>query len=605
MIRKMRWLLVAIVCCVGSILPGHGFRVLDECQPIQSGCSCQQDCPTWFEPWRCSKNETICRCSNVTLGGAVHCSDNSNSSLLRSGYCMTSSYENQLRTLYVGECPFSKLHGSEFKVYTPLPPEPSRLNTHMCGSLNRTGLLCSECEDGLGAAVFSPVLQCVKCFNSLYAWVLYTFIILFPPTVFFLVIVLFQIRANSAALNYFVFVSQYISVTVASAPFNYHISNPVNSILFTLYGFWNLDFFRYVIPPFCASDKLTTMHVLSLNYIIAFYPLLLIVVTYVCIELHDRNCRLLVCLWKPFHTCFTRSRRRWDPKASITHAFATFLLLSYSKLLFVSSSLLRFTRVYNTTARREGPLVLYYDASVIYLSYRHLPFFLLAIFVLAIFVAPPTLLLLLYPTKCFQKCLSRCRLSWHPLHAFADAFQGCYKNGTNQTCDCRYFAGLYLVFRIIFIFKIICQSNGDYGISVSIETMLSAIASLSFSLIRPYKKNFFNIVDSLHFALLSLNGQLTLYRVYDIVKVPQVLLYIYAIPLLYFIVYLVCRVMVCTGLTQRCHRQFKPFWQRATNHHLLPDRLTNTHPYTRLLNSAVKKKDVSLDFPACTYGSIQ
>ena len=37
-----------------------------------------------------------------------------------------------------------------------------------------------------------------------------------------------------------------------------------------------------------------------------------------------------------------------------------------------------------------------------------------------------------------------------PLHAFMDAFQGCYKDGTNGTRDCRYFAGLQLVLRLLF-----------------------------------------------------------------------------------------------------------------------------------------------------------
>ena len=40
-------------------------------------------------------------------------------------------------------------------------------------------------------------------------------------------------------------------------------------------------------------------------------------------------------------------------------------------------------------------------------------------------------------------------MRWQFLHTFADAFQGCYKNGTYSTCDYRYFAGLYLFFRIV------------------------------------------------------------------------------------------------------------------------------------------------------------
>ena len=44
--------------------------------------------------------------------------------------------------------------------------------------------------------------------------------------------------------------------------------------------------------------------------------------------------------------CFAHFRRRWDSKGSVINAFAAFLLLSYSKLLTVSYSLLavRFER---------------------------------------------------------------------------------------------------------------------------------------------------------------------------------------------------------------------------------------------------------------------
>ena len=70
-------------------------------------------------------------------------------------------------------------------------------------------------------------------------------------------------------------------------------------ILFeSLNGFWNLDFFRTLYPRFCLHPNMSTLQVLALDYIIAAYPLLLI--TYTLVKLHNCNCRLVVCLWKPF-----------------------------------------------------------------------------------------------------------------------------------------------------------------------------------------------------------------------------------------------------------------------------------------------------------------
>ena len=65
----------------------------------------------------------------------------------------------------------------------------------------------------------------------------------------------------------------------------------------------------------------------------AFYPLFLVILTFVCIELHARNFRPLVILWKPVHKYFANCRRKLDPKSSIIAAFATFASLSFSKIL--------------------------------------------------------------------------------------------------------------------------------------------------------------------------------------------------------------------------------------------------------------------------------
>ena len=96
-------------------------------------------------------------------------------------------------------------------------------------------------------------------------------------------------------------------------------------LLLVLCDIWSLVFFRAVIPPFCVSSNIRTVQALALEYVVAFYPIFLILLTYVCIKLHDNNFRPIVWLWKPFHRHLARFRRRWDSKASIINAFTTFL----------------------------------------------------------------------------------------------------------------------------------------------------------------------------------------------------------------------------------------------------------------------------------------
>ena len=139
----------------------------------------------------------------------------------------------------------------------------------------------------------------------------------------------------------------------------------------------------------------------------------------------------------------------------------------------------------------------YHDLSLKWFGDKHLPFALLCIFVQCIFILILILVLTLYPTKFFRKCLGYCGRRWLALHAFADVFQGCYKNGTNGTRDCWWFAGLYLALRIL-----LSVYNYPYFKIVLITCQL--IAALLFLLFRPYKdKVWLNVWDSTVFFLLA------------------------------------------------------------------------------------------------------
>ena len=65
-------------------------------------------------------------------------------------------------------------------------------------------------------------------------------------------------------------------------------------VLLVLCGIWSLDFFRPVIPPFCVSNKIKAIHTLALEYLVAFYPICLIILTYSFIKLHDNNFKAIV-----------------------------------------------------------------------------------------------------------------------------------------------------------------------------------------------------------------------------------------------------------------------------------------------------------------------
>ena len=88
----------------------------------------------------------------------------------------------------------------------------------MCGDLNRTGLLYGWCMDGLGVAASSHERYCLERWIRFRGWALYVFLILFPPTLFFFIDLLFQIKVTSAPMNFFVFMAQFNSFIVNQAP---------------------------------------------------------------------------------------------------------------------------------------------------------------------------------------------------------------------------------------------------------------------------------------------------------------------------------------------------------------------------------------------------
>ena len=286
------------------------------------------------------------------------------------------TYNSENGATEYGPCPYITNYKSITLVdgifFIQLPNNVSLLNEFMCGPLNREDTLCRKCKDGYGIALYSYTLECSKCWGHGYGWVLYYFLELFPITVMYFLVVIFHIRATSSPLSALVFMSQIMVYTIRlNVPFHMYIVNTVTGfpyvalqLLLVLCGIWSLDFFRSITPPFCVSSHIKTVHALALEYLVAFYPIFLILITYVCIKLHDNNCRPVVWLWKPFHRHFAHFRRRWDSKASIINAFTTFLLLSFSKILFVSFTLLFIFQVHYNYGDIQSKCVLYYDSTV-------------------------------------------------------------------------------------------------------------------------------------------------------------------------------------------------------------------------------------------------
>ena len=449
-----------------------------------------------------------CHCGS-DLYGAVQCDPVTKELSVLDCHCLTlehSTEQPQSPFPVVGVCIFNCLNSTtgNDEVYHGTPSD--------CGSMNRQGTLCGQCLDGYAMPAYSYSFKCIRCDSEKENWGLYIAFAFLPLTVFIIITLIFRINVLSPHLKIFVLSAQFISdpalvrltLHFLSQRKTLKIVKILVQIVQTFCGIWNLDFLRInVLPDVCINA--TPLHILILDYLIAIYPMLLMALAYIVVELHGSGFKPLLIAWKPFHRFFARFRRQWGIQTFILDAFVTFFFLSTTKLFSVSYSLLAFTKVF----KRDGKvysLNLYYDPSMKYFSKQHLPYAMIAITILTVFIAFPSSLLLCYQCKAYRKCLTKCQIRGSTMDEFVDAFQKYYKDGSNGTWDCRWFPGFYILMKSLVYLT--------YGVTFSsvvfyfLITYWYVIFSVVVLIVEPYKEQYseFNIICAallLWHALLS------------------------------------------------------------------------------------------------------
>ena len=536
----------------------------------------------------------------------MNCDNCSNELYVLICYCMYFNEEED-SAIIVGQCFFTCFHHPE--LYFRLPLNGTQLNEAQCGDLGREGQLCGSCKKGYSLPVYSyQFLSCVKCHDYSYKnWVKYIAIAFGPLTVFFIIVIVCRISATSAKLNAFILINQLVAmpaqmrVIVAIMATNppipmEQVEQALTHTVSSVYGIWNLDFFRTFYDPFCLHPDMSSLQVLALDYIVAAYPLALIVITYTLVELHDRNIRIVVLLWKPFRRCFSCFRKQWNIRTSLIDAFATFILLSCVKFLSVTFDLLAPTRLYNSYGDTLDQYRLYYDPTVELFDKQHLPYGLIAFVILSLLVSL-LLLLCLYPCTCFQRCLNCCGLRVLALHIFMDSFQGCYRNSPR---DCRSFAAVYLMLRVaLFIAYSVTLSVFFYPIAAALAILTAIVVAV----VRPYKSSAQNTLDTVLLLALGLGflsacaNTITSYIDFKFDKVSKIMIYATAaVPLVCLVALLVHSLICQKPAMKRILRRIFSFAtngrNRADSVESLPHRIDHAEEYA------------TLEFPSeATYGS--
>ncbi len=469
-----------------------------------------QPCPPGFVISKGANATKLCQCAN-SYRGEVTCIEKAREAKIIKNVWM-GLYNS---TYYTVICPnrYCRKHTQR---YIKLPNNSLSLNNDICAH-NRKGLICGECRDDYGPAINSPTYDCVQCTNITLASNIAKYIasVYLPLSFLFTILIVFDIRLTTGPANAFILYCQVITSTFSldadgGIPLDQLTNNLTDKLIEAYkvpYGIFNLIFIENHIPSICFSSGFNTMDILLLQYGVAFFPLLMIVIIVICLKIKE---------------IFWRHRNRHSENAcsrflesklnkvnnALLPAFSAFLLLTYTKVSITSSYLMSTAYLRDENGSTIEPVRLYLAGQYSKSNVQYYYYFVPALIIFSTFVALTPLLLLDFPLRALEWLISKsaCLRNIYPagkIHILLDTFHGCYKK------NMRFFAGFYFLCRLIInLSHVYCSTWLDqFVIQQLITTVLIALVAL----FRPYQKKFINYVDMLIFTNLAILNCLSLY----------------------------------------------------------------------------------------------
>ena len=451
-------------------------------------------------------------------------------------YCHIGSYYKKLKPKYcltssiIGKCPLAYSSGwkSHFSRQFHLPFDNWESN-QSCSD-GRTGRLCGGCINGFGVPINSIYLQCVNCTGTEFpipGWLLFVIVEILPVTAFVILILVLNIKLTNGSFNAYILYAQVLSVSFPGLTYppyfteyiseNYSYVFDFSPVLMSFPGsVWNLNFMTLVpvdtndplvrtdykhLFPICITSDMTPLGAISFWYLILSYPLVLLLLLYVWIIMYEKGFRCVVYITRPIHRLLARFWRMFDIEPSLTHSTASVYVLCFTQFVATSLKILHPTSWQSLKTENDNGLAFYYDGQLNYFGWPHSLAGLSAIAVLVVIVLLPILFLLFFPFKWFQKCLDCIHFRQQGLVAMADAFNGPFKNGTENSIDCRSFPALYFIVKIMFM--VVYVSPWSIGLIISLEFAISILAGGLIMIFHPYNRFIHNLMEFLIFLLLA------------------------------------------------------------------------------------------------------
>ena len=344
-------------------------------------------------------------------------------------------------------CPFDYCNSAHVSFFLT-DPDPQ------CAP-NRTGILCSKCQDGLSLALGSN--NCIQCTQFSYL----ALIIPFAAAGFGLVALLMvlNLTVSIGTINGLIF---YASIVKISESTGIYFPNGPIPVLSQFIAWLNLD----LGIETCFYPGMTAYSKVWLQFVFPLY-IWFIIATIIVL------CRYSTWLSNKIG-------------GNVVQVFATLILLSFEKVFHTIALIIKPANLACVIGKKYTH-VWYMDGNILYLSPEHAVLMVAA--VLFLLIAVPYTLALLF-CAVIEKYLTRIKFfrnQWIKFKPFIDAYHGPYKD------NCRFWTGLLLLVRMLF--TLIALFSNSYITLIFVTTSTSVLLSLMAYLGGVYQNNYLNILE--------------------------------------------------------------------------------------------------------------
>jgi len=493
-------------------------------------------CPPGYVPYPDkTQNATSCKCANERSNGYLGISGCDHENYLAYitryhwGGIHQSTNEFVTTNCPQGFCNFAKSHYE-----MPLPNNRTQLDKSQCHPQHRTGTICGECMDGYSMSSGS---NCIRCdHGTMKGILLFLLYECLPTLVFVSIILFFNINITSGHWNSLIFYFQILeTLNLYALRTNEEFSKPVSILIkihMTLFGIWNLDFFRYFMPDVCYINGMKNVfEVFALKYFTVLFAFALIILVTMFKNFRHFNCicwylEAIVCpgkcsYFKQKCILITVRVNKLFGRTSLIHGLATFIILSYTKITLISIYFFIPGPIY-----RHGSEIiemrLHYVGTMRYFSREHMIYVAPAFVLITISAMLPGYLILrpLVGNKCgntrlCQNCykIICCCVRQDKLDQLLEEFYGSFKK------DCRFYAGFFFLFR--FALYVTLTFSPTLQIQYTVQQCLLGGFLFLHSLFQPYgeRYRFANKLDALIFMNLIVINALSVYKLYSVFDV--------------------------------------------------------------------------------------